>query len=192
MLTNYWTFQHRSVQTFGFVYHDTNGQNHGPVWKTWSISLTLRTWIYSKWSKNARKKLETLMAPAILCKTCKKSKNGETRGKTHEIKSLRKEESLPNYHEDHFAGRADNSLQHYHLVHKISFASNDENTGSKSSIGKNMENLRKFRRGIWRTSETNLKWSMKQEIKMWKYTLHRGPTIWKVMPKSVWNDFESW
>ena len=24
----------RSVQTFGFVYHDTNGQNHGPVWKT--------------------------------------------------------------------------------------------------------------------------------------------------------------
>ena len=24
----------RSVQTFGFVYHDTNGQNHGPIWKT--------------------------------------------------------------------------------------------------------------------------------------------------------------
>ena len=23
----------RNVQTFGFVYHDTNGQNHGPVWK---------------------------------------------------------------------------------------------------------------------------------------------------------------
>ena len=27
-------FQNRSVQTFGFVYRDTNGQNHGPVWKT--------------------------------------------------------------------------------------------------------------------------------------------------------------
>ena len=27
-------FQNRSVQTSGFVYHDTNGQNHGPVWKT--------------------------------------------------------------------------------------------------------------------------------------------------------------
>ena len=26
--------QNRSVQTFGFVYHDTNGRNHGPVWKT--------------------------------------------------------------------------------------------------------------------------------------------------------------
>ena len=29
----------RSVQTFGFVYHDTNGQNHGPVWKTHSFLL---------------------------------------------------------------------------------------------------------------------------------------------------------
>ena len=34
MLTHYWKFQNRSVQTFGFVYHDTNVPNHGPVWKT--------------------------------------------------------------------------------------------------------------------------------------------------------------
>ena len=27
----------RNVQTFGFVYHDTNGLNHGPVWKTQSF-----------------------------------------------------------------------------------------------------------------------------------------------------------
>ena len=33
MLTNYWKFPDQSVQTFGFVYHDTNGLNHGPVWK---------------------------------------------------------------------------------------------------------------------------------------------------------------
>ena len=33
-------FQNRSVQTFGFVYHDTNGQNHGPVWKTQSFLLS--------------------------------------------------------------------------------------------------------------------------------------------------------
>ena len=40
MLTNYEKkFQNRSVQTFGFVYHDTNGQNHGPVWKTRSFLL---------------------------------------------------------------------------------------------------------------------------------------------------------
>ena len=31
---HYWKFQNRNVQTFGFVHHDTNGQNHGPAWKT--------------------------------------------------------------------------------------------------------------------------------------------------------------
>ena len=25
---------------FGFVYHDTNGPNHGPVWKTWLFFLS--------------------------------------------------------------------------------------------------------------------------------------------------------
>ena len=34
MLTKYSKFQNPSVQTFGFVFHDTNGLNHGPVWKT--------------------------------------------------------------------------------------------------------------------------------------------------------------
>ena len=29
------------------------------------------------------------------------------------------EESLPNYHEEHIAGKGDNSLQHYNLVHKF-------------------------------------------------------------------------
>ena len=37
--------------------------------------------------KNARKKLETPMAPAMPCKTSKKSKHGETRGETNEFKS---------------------------------------------------------------------------------------------------------
>ena len=35
--------------------------------------------------KNARKKLETPMAPAMPCKTSKKSKHGETRGKTNDF-----------------------------------------------------------------------------------------------------------
>ena len=32
-------FPNRNVKTFGFVYHDTNGLNHGPVWKTQSFLL---------------------------------------------------------------------------------------------------------------------------------------------------------
>ena len=72
------------------------------------------------------------MASAMPCKTCKKSKRGQTRSKTDDFKSkfacileaiestrLRMEECLPNYHEDHIAGKGDNSLQHYNLVHEF-------------------------------------------------------------------------
>ena len=37
--------------------------------------------------KNARRKLETPVAPAMPCKTCKKNKHGETRSKTNDFKS---------------------------------------------------------------------------------------------------------
>ena len=64
---------------------------------------------FKETTKNARKKLETPMAPAMHCKTSKKSKHGETLGKTNDFKSkfacilevseptrLCMEESLPN------------------------------------------------------------------------------------------------
>ena len=82
--------------------------------------------------KNARKKLETSVAPAMPCKTSKNSQHGATRGKSNEIKSklacileageskrLRMGESLPNHHEDHIAGKGNKSLQHKNLVHKF-------------------------------------------------------------------------
>ena len=72
------------------------------------------------------------MAPAMPRKTCKKNKHGETRSKTNVFKSkfacileasestrMRMEESLPKYHEDHIAGKGDNSPQHYILVRKF-------------------------------------------------------------------------
>ena len=82
--------------------------------------------------KNARKKLETPLVTAMPCKTSKNSQRGATRGESNEIKSkltciletsestrLRMGESLPNHHEDHIAGKGDNSLQHNSLVHKF-------------------------------------------------------------------------
>ena len=96
------------------------------------ISLTLRIRNSKETIRNARKKLKTPMAPAMPCKTCKKNKHGKSRSKTNDSKfkfasileadestRLRLEESLPNYHEDHIAGKGDNSLQHYNLVHKF-------------------------------------------------------------------------
>ena len=60
------------------------------------------------------------MAPAVPCKTCKKSKHWDTRYKTHDFKSkftciseasestgICMEESLPSYNEDHIAGKGD-------------------------------------------------------------------------------------
>ena len=102
------------------------------------ISLTQRTRSSRKLLKKARRKLETPVAPAMLCKTCKKKSSMErpvarlTRGKTIEIKSnlacileasestrMRMEESLPNNHQDHMAAKGNNSLRHYNLVHKF-------------------------------------------------------------------------
>ena len=67
---------------------------------------------------NARKKLETPVAPAMPCKISKNYQNWVTRGKSNEIKSklacileasgstrLRVGESLPNHREDHIVGK---------------------------------------------------------------------------------------
>ena len=84
---------------------------------------------FKETTKNARKKLETPVAPAMPCKIMKKNCGS---GASNEIRTrlacileasestrLRMGESLPNYHEDHIAGTGDNSLQHYNLVHKF-------------------------------------------------------------------------
>ena len=52
---------------------------------------------------------------------------------------LRMGESLPNHHEDHIAGKGNNSLQHYYLVHKfIPMPQAFKNSSSKSSSGQGM------------------------------------------------------
>ena len=108
--------------------------------------------------ENARKKLETPVAPAVPCKISKNSQNRVTRGKTNEIKSklacmlgasestrLRMEESVPNHHEDHIAGKGDSSLQHYNLVHKfIPMSQAMKIPAAKAAVDKEWENLEKI------------------------------------------------
>ena len=98
------------------------------------------------------------MAPAMPCKTCKKSKNGETGSKTNDFKSkfacileasestrMRMEESLPTHHEDHFAGKGDNSLQHYNLVHKfIPMPQATKISAAKAAVDKEWEKFEKI------------------------------------------------
>ena len=68
---------------------------------------------------------------------------------------LRMGKSLLNHHEDHIAGKGDNSLQHYNLVHKfIPMPQAMKNSCSKSSGGQGMGKFgENFRRGTSRKSE---------------------------------------
>ena len=142
-----------------------------------SISLTLRTWSSRKSWKKARRKLETPMAPAMPCKTCKNDKHGETRSKTNDFKSkfacileasestrMRMEESLPKYHEDHIARKSDNSLQHHKLVHKFILLCLKQwrYPQQRQQSFKNGRNLKRFRHGTKQKSETNPTWLLKK------------------------------
>ena len=78
--------------------------------------------------KNARKKLETSVAPAMPCKIMKNcGSGGSDKNKTklacileaNESTRMRMGNSTPQNHEDHIAGKGENSLQHYNLVHKF-------------------------------------------------------------------------
>ena len=98
------------------------------------------------------------MTPAMPCNTWKKNKHGETRSKTNDFKSkfacileasestrMRLEESLPKYHEDHIAGRRDNSLHHYNSVHKfIPMPQAMKIPAAKAAVDKEWEKLEKI------------------------------------------------
>ena len=109
------------------------------------------------------------MASAMPCKTSKTSQHGVTSGKSNEIKSklacileasestrLRMGESLPNYHEDHIAGKGDNSLQHYNLVHKfILMPQAMKVPAAKAAVEKEWEKLQKI--PVWNLTKARSK-----------------------------------
>ena len=101
------------------------------------------------------------MAPAMPCKILKNNKHCGS-GASNKVKSkfacileasestrLRMGESLPTHHEDRFAGKGDNSLQHYNLVHKfIPLPQAMKIPSAKAAVDKEWEKWRNFRRGI--------------------------------------------
>ena len=82
---------------------------------------------YKETIKNARKKLETSVAPAMPCKILKNCGSRSDKNKTklacileaNESTRMRMGNSIPQNHEDHIAGKGENSLQHHNLVHKF-------------------------------------------------------------------------
>ena len=59
-------------------------------------------------------------------------------------------ESLPNHHEDHIAGKGDNSLQHYNLVTNLFPCFKPWKFPRQRQQWTKMKKWRKFRRGTWR------------------------------------------
>ena len=93
--------------------------------------------------KNARKKLETSVAPAMPCKS-KKTKLACIL-EADESTRLRMGNSVPNYHQDHIAGKGENSLQHYNLVHKlIPMIQAMKIPAAKAAVEKEWEKLEKI------------------------------------------------
>ena len=107
--------------------------------------------------KNARKKLETTVVPAMPCKIMRNCGSGASNKiKTkpacilefNESTRLRMGNSVPNHHEDHIAGKGENSLQNYNLVHKfIPMPQAMKIHAAKAAVDKEWENWRNFRRG---------------------------------------------
>ena len=78
------------------------------------------------------------------------------RGETDKTARMRMEESLPRYHEDHIAGRGDNSLQHYNLVHKfIPMPQAMKIPAAKTAVDKEWEKLEKI--PAWDTTKARNK-----------------------------------
>ena len=108
----------------------------------------------------------------------------ETRSKTNDFKSkfayileasesarLRMEESLPNYHEDHIAGRGDKSLQHYNLVHKyIPMLQAMKIPAAKAAVDKEWEKLEKI--SAWNLTKVKSKKEVIDEARMSGATVH--------------------
>ena len=105
-------------------------------------------------TKNARKKLETSVTRAMPCKITKNcGSDGSNKSKTNlacileadESTRMRMGNSISHYHQDHIAGKGENSLQHYNLVHKfILMPQAMKIPAAKAAVDKEWENLEKI------------------------------------------------
>ena len=104
--------------------------------------------------KNARKKLETSMAPAMPCKimnNCGSGASNKIKTKlacileADESTRTRMGNSIPHHHQDHIAGKGEHSLQHYNLVHKfIPMPQAMKIHAAKAAVDKEWEKLEKI------------------------------------------------
>ena len=123
--------------------------------------------------KNARKKLETSVAPAMPCKIMKNCGiGGSDKNKTKlacileadESTRMRMGNSIPHHHQDHIAGKGENSLQHYNLIHKfIPMPQAMKIPAAKAAVDKEWEKLEKI--SVWNLTKVRSKKEVIDEAK---------------------------
>ena len=131
--------------------------------------------------KNARKKLETSVAPAMPCKIMKKNcgSDGSNKIKTKlacileadEFTRMRMGNSIPHHHQDHIAGKGENSLQHYNLAHKfILMPQAMKIPAGKAAVDKELEKLEKI--SAWNLTKVRSKKEVIDEARTSGATVH--------------------
>ena len=130
--------------------------------------------------KNARKKLETSVALAMPCKIMKNcGSGGSNKIKTKfacileadESTRIRMGNSIPHYHQDHIAGKGENSLQHYNLVHKfIPMRQAMKILAAKAAVDKEWEKLEKI--SAWNLTKVRSKKEVIDEARTSGATVH--------------------
>ena len=135
---------------------------------------------YKETIKNARKKLETSVAPAMPCKIMKNCGSDESdKNKTklacileaNESTRMRMGSSIPHNHEDHIAGKGENSLQHYNLVHKfIPMSQAMKIPAAKAAVDKECEKLEKI--SAWNLTKVKSKKQVIDEARTAGATVH--------------------
>ena len=163
--------------------------------------------------KNARKKLETSFAPAMPCKIMKNCGSGVSdKNKTklacileaNESTRMRMGNSEPSNHEDHIAGKGENSLQHYNLVHKfIPMPQAIKIPAAKAAVDKEWEKLEKI--SAWNLTKVKSKKQVIEEArtsgatvsaytqvkmedahKLLKIPKSECPEMWIRLPRHKW------
>ena len=130
--------------------------------------------------KNARKKLETSVAPAMPCKIVKNCGSGRSdKNKTklacileaNESTRMRMGNSEPPNHEDHVAGKGENSSQHYNLVHKLfPMPQAMKIAAAKAAVDKEWEKLEKI--SAWNLTKVKSKKQVIDEARTSGATVH--------------------
>ena len=130
--------------------------------------------------KNARKRLETSMAPAMPCKITKNFRSGASNKlqtkracilEADECTRMRMGNSIPQHHEDHIAGKGENPLQHYNLVHKfIPMPQAMKIPVAKAAVDKEWEKLDKI--SAWNLTRVISEKKVIDEARMSGATVH--------------------